>query len=69
MWINRNERLPEKEKKYLVAIDCGGVQKEAYSSFCVNKKAFHFDMVHISWFVVGWFDAPDSPKYINFRVA
>ena len=57
-WINKNDKLPDKTKKYLVIIDCEGVLKESYCTFNIKKQKFHFDMAHISWNVVAWFDLP-----------
>ena len=63
MWINRSDRLPDKNKKYLVAVNCDGAQRETYCSFNIKTNKFHFDMMHINWFVVGWYDADYAPKF------
>jgi hypothetical protein len=57
-WIETTQQLPSQSKKYLIVIDCDGILKESYGSFNVKRQMFHFDMSHINWRVVAWFDAP-----------
>jgi len=58
-WTKRNEKLPGKKKKYPVIIDCNGQLKEGYCTYKPKQQKFHFDMPHINWKVIAWFDLPD----------
>ena len=61
-WIKTTERLPGKQKKYPVMIECDGETQESYCTFHVKKQMFHFDMHHINWKVIAWFDLPEYEK-------
>lgn len=58
-WISVEDRLPTDSRRYLVAINQGeGKITESYSSYFPKKGKFHFDMSHINWRVVAWFEIP-----------
>lgn len=59
MWIDVRDRLPSKKIKCLVVIDCDGKEEISLSSWIPRKNKFHFDMHHINWKVVRWYDTDE----------
>jgi hypothetical protein len=69
MWINVEDRQPDKKQKYLVVLNCNGKEDISFCSWIPRKKAFAFDMAHINWKVIKWYDTDDRSllvKYTNW---
>jgi|18_taG_2_1085343.scaffolds.fasta_scaffold03138_7 hypothetical protein len=61
MWVDTEKQKPNEKKRYPIVIwqKDESKYKIGFSYFYPKKNKFHFDIHHINWKVIKWFNLPD----------